>query len=56
MNQQPDGLTPVPLGKIATVVTHLEMTEKPDLRLANEPAGVTIVHHPDPDEVFAPCS
>jgi len=49
MQQQPDGLTPVPPGKIATVVTHLEMTEKPDLRPAFEPAGVTIDHQADPD-------
>lgn len=49
MGLQPDGLTPVPPGKIATVVTHLEMTEKPQLRPAYEPAGVTIVVHRDPD-------
>ena len=52
MNQQPDGLTPVRLGKITTVVTHLEMTRKPDLRPAHEPAGVTVVQHGDPDVVW----
>jgi GNAT superfamily N-acetyltransferase len=36
MTPQPDGFTPVPPGKIATIVTHLEMTVKPDLPPAPE--------------------
>jgi hypothetical protein len=33
----PDGDFDVPVGKIATVVTHLEMTERPAIR--SDPAG-----------------
>lgn len=43
-----DGHTDVPAGKIATVVTHLEMTERPAPR--PEIAGdFTLVRHPEPD-------
>ena len=49
MKRQPDGLVPVPAGKIATVVTHLEMAEKPDLRPAFEPSGVTLARHRNPN-------
>lgn len=35
----------MPPGHLATVVTHLEMTEKPDLQLVPEPDGLTLVQH-----------
>lgn len=37
-----DGLHDVPPGKVAMIVTHLEMTEKPDLRPATLPEGVSL--------------
>jgi len=33
----PDGYSDVPAGKIAAVVTHLEMTERPSLRRDPDP-------------------
>ena len=45
----PDGLSDVPAGKIAAVVTHLEMTERPEL--PPDPPGawsLRRVHDPDP--------
>lgn len=48
MSIVPDGYTDVSAGKIATVVTHLEMTERPAPR--PEIAGdFTLVHHREPD-------
>jgi GNAT superfamily N-acetyltransferase len=44
----PDGYSDVPTGKIAAVVTHLEMTERPALR--PDPAGAwTLRRVPSPD-------
>src|SRR5258708_1455034 len=44
----PDGYSDVPAGKIAAVVTHLEMTERPALR--GDPAGAwTLRGVPSPD-------
>ena len=44
----PDGYSDVPAGKIAAVVTHLEMTERPALR--PDPAGAwTLRKVPSPD-------
>lgn len=44
----PDGYSDVPAGKIAAVVTHLEMTERPSLR--RDPAGAwTLRRMPSPD-------
>jgi len=36
------GLTAVPKGKVAAVVTSLEMTERPDLSPPNPPAGIDL--------------
>jgi GNAT superfamily N-acetyltransferase len=44
----PDGYSDVPAGKIAAVVTHLEMTQRPALR--GDPAGAwTLRRVPSPD-------
>jgi len=43
-----NGYTEVPAGKIAAVVTHLEMTEANEWR-TDRPAGVELVPVPDPD-------
>jgi GNAT superfamily N-acetyltransferase len=44
----PDGYSDVPAGKVAAVVTHLEMTERPALR--PDPAGAwTLCRAPFPD-------
>ena len=44
----PDGISDVPAGKIAAVVTHLEMTERPALR--RDPEGAwTLRRVPAPD-------
>jgi hypothetical protein len=44
----PDGYSDVPAGKIAAVVTHLEMTERPALR--SDPAGAwTLRRVPSPE-------
>ncbi|MEM9392416.1 MAG: GNAT family N-acetyltransferase [Pseudomonadota bacterium] len=49
--RQADGFTDVPLGKIATVVTHLEMTERPAERAAPDLPGLVLekVTEPDPE-------
>jgi hypothetical protein len=44
----PDGYSDVPAGKIAAVVTHLEMTERPALRPGPEGAW-TLRRVPSPD-------
>lgn len=43
-----DGLHDIPPGKVAAIVTHLEMREPPSLRPANAPDGLTLerVHVP----------
>lgn len=43
-----DGFTPVPAGRIATVVTHLEMTAPNDWS-RERPTGLDLVVVPDPD-------
>ena len=46
----PDGYSDVPAGKIAAVVTHLEMTERPALRLDHSgPWALRTVEMPDTD-------
>jgi GNAT superfamily N-acetyltransferase len=48
----PDGYSDVPAGKIAAVVTHLEMTERPILRSDCDIDGLWTlrrVEHPEPD-------
>jgi GNAT superfamily N-acetyltransferase len=48
----PDGYSDVPAGKIAAVVTHLEMTERPILRRERHIEGAWTlrrVEHPEPD-------
>lgn len=42
------GFHPVPRGMVATIVTHLEMTEPPALRALPAPAGREIVPVPQP--------
>jgi len=42
-------LTDVPAGKMATVITHLEMTALPDLPDAPLPDGITLQHFVKPD-------
>lgn len=42
------GFHPVPEGHLATVVTHLEMRSKPELRPIQTPAGLELVKHSDP--------
>ncbi|CTQ48678.1 GNAT family N-acetyltransferase [Jannaschia donghaensis] len=37
-----DGLHPVPIGKVAAIVTHLEMTAVPELRPATLPDGTVL--------------
>ncbi len=44
-----NGLHDVPPGKLATVVTHLEMTERPDLRPVPAPADLTLARSHAPD-------
>lgn len=48
---QPDGFSDVPAGKIATIVTHLEMTSKPALRPAPELPSLVLapIARPDPE-------
>lgn len=48
---QPDGFCDVPAGKVAAVVTHLEMTEAPPLRAAPELPALTleVTARPEPD-------
>ena len=43
-----DGFTHIPDGKVALVVTYLEMREKPD-QSSGEPAGAKLVNWPRPD-------
>jgi GNAT superfamily N-acetyltransferase len=45
----PDGYSDVPPGKIAAVVTHLEMTAKAPSRPGAEVSGVTVQAVPSPD-------
>ncbi|MCV3271639.1 GNAT family N-acetyltransferase [Roseobacter sinensis] len=46
-----DGLHPVPRGKVATIVTHLDMRSKPALRQVDLPAGVNFTAlTPDPED------
>ncbi len=42
------GLTPVPAGHCAAIVTHLEMRERPQPRQATE-SGLRLEHWPQPD-------
>lgn len=48
---QPDGFSDVPAGKVAAVVTHLEMTSAPAPRPAPEIPALTLegIARPDPD-------
>ncbi len=45
----PDGITELPAGKLAAVVTYLQMFDRPVLREVTAPAGVTLQHHTAPD-------
>jgi GNAT superfamily N-acetyltransferase len=47
--QQPDGFHDVPAGKIATVVTHLEMTAPPVPRPVSDQPGLVLSPVPRPD-------
>lgn len=44
-----DGLHPLPPGKLAAVVTYLEMFERPAPRDVSAPEGVTLLRHTAPD-------
>lgn len=44
-----DGIHPLPSGKLAAVVTYLEMTRRPAPRDVAAPEGVTLVAHEAPD-------
>ncbi len=44
-----DGYHDVPDGKVASVVTHLQMFEKPAGRAEADGKGWTLTHRPDPD-------
>ena len=45
----PDGYHDIPDGKVASVVTHLQMFEKPPLRPEADGAGWTLTRLPQPD-------
>lgn len=47
-----DGLHDVPPGKLAMIVTHLEMRARPDLRPATLPAGVSFEPLPPDTETY----
>lgn len=53
--RQPDGFSEVPSGKVAAIVTHLEMTRPASLRAAPDLPEMTLEHvaHPDPDRYRA---
>lgn len=44
-----DGMTEVPDDKLATIVTYLQMFERPEQRPVPAPDGVTLHHHETPD-------
>ncbi len=44
-----DGLTEIPDDKLATIVTYLQMFERPELRPAAAPEGVSLQRHDAPD-------
>ncbi|TNJ44016.1 GNAT family N-acetyltransferase [Phaeobacter sp. B1627] len=45
----PDGITDLAPGKIAAVVTYLEMTARPVARAVEKPAELTLLRHDAPD-------
>lgn len=47
--EQPDGFSPVPAGKVATIVTHLEMTVPPEPRPAPELPALVLGKRARPD-------
>lgn len=47
--QLKDGYTPIPDGKIAAIVTHLEMRSRPEPRAIATPEGVNVRRVPQPD-------
>lgn len=51
----PDGYHDIEDGKVASIVTHLQMFEKPPVRAEAEGKGWTLTRlaHPDPDEYLA---
>ncbi|MBT8155232.1 GNAT family N-acetyltransferase [Epibacterium ulvae] len=44
-----DGITELPAGKLAAVVTYLQMFDRPETRAVTAPAGVTLQPHAAPD-------
>ncbi|WP_424970362.1 GNAT family N-acetyltransferase [Dinoroseobacter sp. S76] len=46
---QPDGFTDIPPGKVAAIVTQLEMTARPALHPAPDLGDLTLTHVPSPE-------
>ncbi|WP_424967595.1 GNAT family N-acetyltransferase [Dinoroseobacter sp. S375] len=46
---QPDGFTDIPAGKVAAIVTHLEMTARPVPRATRDLGDLALVHVTRPD-------